>query len=457
MSKIIKFMVFIFFYNISLFANSEIFQKDFENNTIFIEKNSFKILNFNKQVKKVQLSNSTILEAEFINTNNKIFRKLKIFAKKAGNETALISFIDNTAIQISFNIVNNLKDIIEVIKKKYPTIQIKQINKTIVLEGSLSSEKDQDKIIEILKKVDPKIEDKLINIVKINKPAKMIRVKLYAVEINNEKGLTLKNNWVISRKNYIRINSPTDDNSFANTPLDGSSIGKVNNQRNFGVEDSLNKIMSNAVTLTGGLTGTANFLSDKFNVGLTLNYLSEKGIANILDETTLVTLEKEESKFHAGGTVYLKLNSSTAEGLPTSEIQNINYGLQLNIKVKDILNEEFVQLHINTKSTQIDWSNEVDGIPNFLDKSINTHVIVKNNATVVLGGLMKNRSSKDIDKIPLLGDIPILGYLFKSKAFKEGKSELVFFITPEIVDPILNNQQNLVSSTKKKLLKEIED
>ncbi len=285
----------------------------------------------------------------------------------------------------------------------------------------------------------------------------MIRVKLYAVEINNEKGLTLKNNWVISRKNYIRINSPTDDNSFANTPLDGSSIGKVNNQRNFGVEDSLNKIMSNAVTLTGGLTGTANFLSDKFNVGLTLNYLSEKGIANILDETTLVTLEKEESKFHAGGTVYLKLNSSTAEGLPTSEIQNINYGLQLNIKVKDILNEEFVQLHINTKSTQIDWSNEVDGIPNFLDKSINTHVIVKNNATVVLGGLMKNRSSKDIDKIPLLGDIPILGYLFKSKAFKEGKSELVFFITPEIVDPILNNQQNLVSSTKKKLLKEIED
>ncbi|RXI43575.1 hypothetical protein CRU99_07020 [Malaciobacter mytili] len=456
MIRIIKFMVFIFFYNISLFGNSEIFQKDFENKTIFIEKNSFKILNFDKQVKKVQLSNSTILQAEFENSNNEVFRRLKIFAKKAGNENALISFVDNTVIQISFNIVNNLKDIIDVIKKKYPNVQIKQINKTIVLEGTLNSEKEKDEIITILEKIDPKIKDKLINVVKINKPAKMIRVKLYAVEINNEKGLTLKNNWFISRKNYMKVTNSSNSSLYANVPLQDTSFGKVNNQRNFGVEETLNQIMANAVTLTGGLTGTANFLSDKFNVGLTLNYLSEKGIANILDETTLITLEKEESKFHAGGTIYLKLQSSTSEGLPTSEMKNINYGLQLNIKVKNILNKEFVQLHINTKSTQIDWSNEVDGIPNFLDKSINTHVIVKNNATIVLGGLMKNRSSEDIDKIPLLGDIPILGYLFKSRAFKEGKSELVFFITPEIVDPIINNQKN-IKIEKEKLMEKIKE
>jgi pilus assembly protein CpaC len=91
----------------------------------------------------------------------------------------------------------------------------------------------------------------------------------------------------------------------------------------------------------------------------------------------------------------------------------------------------------------------VDGIPNFTEKSITTNVIAGNKSTIILGGLVNRNNSKDIKKIPLLGDIPILGFLFTSKAFKEGKSELVFFITPEIVDPKLNNQkETFINKTK---------
>ena len=131
---------------------------------------------------------------------------------------------------------------------------------------------------------------------------------------------------------------------------------------------------------------------------------------------------------------------TTSQGVPTTEVRNINYGLQLDIKAQNIVNNDYVSLDINTKSTQIDWTNTVDGIPSFTEKSIKTNVIVGNESTIVLGGLISSSSSQDIDKIPLLGDIPVLGALFTSKAFKEGKSELVFFITPEIVDPKNNNQ-----------------
>ena len=132
--------------------------------------------------------------------------------------------------------------------------------------------------------------------------------------------------------------------------------------------------------------------------------------------------------------------------MPSTEIQDINYGLQLDIKAQNIINDNYINLNILTKSTQIDWTKTVDGIPSFTEKSIKTNVVVGNQSTIILGGLISSANSKDIDKIPLLGDIPILGKLFTSQSFKEGKSELVFFITPEIVSPENNTQLNFLES-----------
>lgn len=264
----------------------------------------------------------------------------------------------------------------------------------------------------------------------------MIRLKLYAVEINNSKGLDLKNNWVVSSKNFTQnVNS---DGTYYNRGVNNYTLTDA--QRNKLVNDAIDNNLANAVTLTGGLTGAANYLGRHFNTALTLNYLASEGVASILDETTLLTLENQDATFHAGGTIYLKIATTTNQGVPTTEVRNINYGLQLDIKAENIVNNSFVNLNINTKSTQIDWTNTVDGIPSFTEKSIKTNVVVGNQSTIVLGGLISNSGSKDIEKIPLLGDIPILGMLFTSKSFKEGKSELVFFITPEIVDPHDNNQ-----------------
>jgi len=420
-------------------------ENDIKNGTVFISANSFRVIKFNKSIKKIQLTNSDNITAEFIESTTLPLSKIRIFAKKASNENALITFRDSSTLHLSFNIVKDIKNIIVLVKEKYPNLIVKQINDNIILQGNIKNDKERKKLLDIFTKASVDVEKKVIDMLKIDKPVKMVRVKLYAVEINNDKGETLKHNWVLSRKNYYNVVDPTTKLE-TNQPLGGNKGSLVNNQRNFGLEDTLDTIMRNAVTLSGGLTGTANYLGRFFNVGLTLNYLSSKGVANILDETTLITLEKDKSKFHAGGTIYLKAQSSTSEGLPTTEIKPINYGLQLEIAANNIVDNDYVQLNINTKSTQIDWVNQVDGIPSFIDKSIDTSVIVQNKSTIVLGGLMKSSNSKDIDKIPLLGDIPVLGFLFKSKAFKEGKSELVFFITPEIVDPTKNNQAEMLAS-----------
>ncbi len=463
---------------ISFCFSTELIQKDLNENIFSINKGSFKVTEFDKTVKNIKVSNEANIEIDFIDDNFKPLKIIKIFAKEVGTGNILVTFVDNSTMHININIVENLATIISVAKQISPNIDITQTNGKVILKGSVDDEREKNKIIDLFAKAGIDVTKDLVDLLSLKNPDKMVKVKLYAVEINNNKGLDLKNNWFVSSKNYMEVKNP--DGSYYNRPLNSSPAdlqvndykevvdkdGKtsivpntwnkissedtslVNNQRNTLVNNAIDNIMANSVSLTGGLTGAANYLGKHFNAGLTLNYLSSKGVANILDETTLITLENKKAEFHAGGTIYLKVQTTTDQGVPSTEIQDINYGLQLDIQAKNIVNDDYVSLDIITKSTQIDWTRTVDGIPSFTEKSIKTNVIAGNNATIILGGLINTQNSKDIDKIPLLGDIPILGYLFTSQAFREGKSELVFFITPEIIDPRNNNQNNILLEKK---------
>ena len=210
--------------------------------------------------------------------------------------------------------------------------------------------------------------------------------------------------------------------------------------------------MKNAVSLTGGLTAAANFLGKNFNAGLTINYLAKEGVANILDETTLITLENKKAIFHAGGTIYIRITKRNGDGI-TTDTKPIDYGLKLTISAKEVMDNEFISLTTHVESKEIDWKNQVDGIPGFKDKSVKTSVIIKNKSTIILGGLVNSKNSNADKKVPLLGDIPLLGFLFKSHSSNDTRKELVFFITPEIINASSNDQEDLLKHNKKAMLK----
>ena len=460
-----------------LFANSMQI-KNLNDRNITINKNSFKILEFEKMISKIKVSDSKKLELGFIDSDKKPLQIVKVLAKDIGNGNILITFIDSSSIHIDINIVENLSIVLDIAQAIAPNLNIKQANGKIILRGSIDNKKTKDKIINLFSKSGIDIEKDLVDLITLENPPKMIKIKMYAVEINNTEGLDLKNNWMVSSKNYMTVQNPdgtyynrslnsnsadykvtdyttstnSDGTSIVNPSaidiVPGSAIDQANNQRMLELETTLNSVMTNAVSLSGGLSGFTNYLGKYFNAGLVLQYLSTKGVANILDETTLITLENKDATFHAGGTIRVKTQTSTSEGIPVSGTEVIDYGLKLDFKAKNIMQNEYIDLEIDTRSTQIDWSNQVDGIPGFLEKKIKTNVLAKNKNTIILGGLINNENSYDMDKIPLLGDMPILGFLFRSKSFREGKSELVFFITPEVIDPAINDQN--LEFTKKR-------
>ena len=413
-----RFIVAILIFTTLLFGNNTIEQndiyviedKDINGKTIIIEESSYKILKFSKRIIDIRLGKSDELSVVFLDNKTSPFSEIKVFAKKVGKVNALITFSDKTISQINFNIIPDITVIKFLIKKIDKTIDITQVDNNIILRGIVTNNKIKNKVLTLLKDALP--ESKIIDLMKVEEPDKMIRLKLYVVEVNNKEGETIKNNWTYDsglNNGQTTLNMSTD--------------------------------MLSAVTLSGGLTVAANRLGSVFNAGLTLNYLKSNGVAKILDETTLVTLENQESKFLAGGNLLIETTTTSAEGQPISEVEEFPYGLNLKINVNNIVNDKYITLEIDTKSSTLDMANGVGNLPATKEKSIKTKVVVANKSTVVLGGLINNTNSNEFEKVPLLGDIPILGLLFQSKAFQEGNSELIFFITPTIID-VQNNDQN---------------
>jgi pilus assembly protein CpaC len=378
-----------------------------------IEVGKYRTISVQKSVKEVRVSSSKVL-VDF-DTTSKSLSALKIYGKEIGLSNLFILFVDGTYRQVSLNIVPSLGKIRDLIARINKNIKLSQNSGKIILEGMVTDKKEKSRLLEVLKKSGIDTEVDVIDLLNIEKPAKMIRVKLYVVEINNESGLTIKNDWATGYKNYLR-------NDYQSYTSEEGFIPTIANS------------MEGALTLSGGLTTAANYLGSGFSTGLILNYLKNEGVATILDETTLLSLENKDAKFHAGGTIYIKASSSTAEGIPTTEIRELEYGLLLKIKAKEIVNDKYIDLEIETESTKLNFEQVVDGIPGFSKKSILTTVVIKDSSTIILAGLINSTDAKSFQKVPLLGDIAIFGKLFRSDSFINDKSELVFFITPEIVD-----------------------
>ncbi|MFW6387315.1 MAG: type II and III secretion system protein, partial [Thermodesulfobacteriota bacterium] len=90
--------------------------------------------------------------------------------------------------------------------------------------------------------------------------------------------------------------------------------------------------------------------------------------------------------------------------------------------------------HIETEISTIDEGNSVDGIPGISTRRTNTDVSLKAKQTLVIAGLVKDEAHKNFNKVKWLGEVPVLGQLFKSKDFQNKQTELVIFITPYIHD-----------------------
>jgi pilus assembly protein CpaC len=159
-----------------------------------------------------------------------------------------------------------------------------------------------------------------------------------------------------------------------------------------------------------------------------INFAVNSGNALVLAEPRLAARSGGEATFLAGGE--FPIETSNING---TTVEFKQFGIQLDVKpIVDINNN--VRANVSTELSAIDNSVAVNGIPGLLSRKTTADVILGSGETLVMSGLLNQQASKDTSGVAFLKDIPILGELFKSKTFRDNRSELVIFVTPKVFD-----------------------
>lgn len=161
-----------------------------------------------------------------------------------------------------------------------------------------------------------------------------------------------------------------------------------------------------------------------------INFLASSGDAVTLAEPILNCINGGTATFLAGGEVPYPVTG--ANGQVSVEFKE--YGIKLNISPRVDAHGN-ISTSILSEISQIDQAVSVMGAPGILTRRTQTQVNVLTGETIVLSGLMSLENSKDMDELPGLGNLPVIGRLFSSKGFRNSLTELVIFVTPELVEP----------------------
>ena len=248
-----------------------------------------------------------------------------------------------------------------------------------------------------------------------------VLVEAIIAEVQDADGLNLGIQWA---------NKNSGMSQFTNTGLPiTTAIAGANQYKKEGAVDS-----SIASTLNGLNGIAAGFYQG--NWAMLLSALSSNSKNDILATPSIVTLDNMEAMFNVGQEVPVLSGSQTTSGDNVfNTVERKTVGIKL--KVKPQINEgDSVLLEIEQEVSSVadaDSSSSADMGATFNTRTVNNAVLVGSGETVVVGGLLDKSVTDSVDKVPVLGDIPVLGYLFRSNSKKVSRRNLMLFIRPSII------------------------
>jgi pilus assembly protein CpaC len=185
----------------------------------------------------------------------------------------------------------------------------------------------------------------------------------------------------------------------------------------------------------------ASFLSSSFLANVVLDAYQNRGLAKILAEPTLTTLSGQDAQFLSGGSFPIPVSQENGRigiefkdfGVKLSFIPMIidrtRINLKLNVSVSELANT-------NALSLEPIGTSAVFTIPSLTERRAASTVELSDGQTIGIAGLINENMRSAVNKFPGLGDIPILGHLFRSQSFQKGQTELVILVTPKLAKPI---------------------
>jgi pilus assembly protein CpaC len=181
------------------------------------------------------------------------------------------------------------------------------------------------------------------------------------------------------------------------------------------------------------------------NLGATIKALEQKSLVEILAEPNVLAINGKQASFLAGGEFpYPVLQGAGAAGLGTVTIQFREFGVRINF-IPTITPRGTILLDVAPEVSALDYANGLTlqgfTVPALTSRKIRTEVELQSGQSFAISGLLNRQVTETLSKIPLLGDIPLLGKIFHSRSLSRENTELLVIVTPELVQPIPVDQK----------------
>ncbi|WP_233410749.1 type II and III secretion system protein family protein [Rugamonas violacea] len=364
-------------------------------------------------VARIAVGNGQIITASALDDKDVI-----IFANSAGTSTLFVWNRDGRFQRLKVTVlpvdIGRYARDIATFLAAIPKAKASVVGDKVIVEGEELSDADRDKVAELAKRY-----PQIVNFTSPIGWEQMVMMDVKVVEFPKTELRELGLKW---------------------SAVGGAAVGSIWTPAGRGDQGGhvINIQTGNAnpppITVPGGtgpvpLPANLTVLS-AINLGLNaqLSALEQKGSASVLAEPQLSTRSGYKASFLAGGEVPYSV--ATINGVT---VQFKPYGIKLDIEPK-VGRNGVIRAVIESEVSSIDASLSTASGPALLTRRTKTEFNVHQGETIVLSGLLQRNSSSDIDKVPFLGDLPVLGALFRSKRFQNKETELVVFVTPSIVD-----------------------
>lgn len=310
-------------------------------------------------------------------------------------------------------------------------ITVQAAGGSVVLSGEVTGPLAQDTALSLAASFGGGKKENVVNLLHVG-GVQQVMVEVRLAEIDRQVMDQMGINWnALAPQGNVwvqQINALSAITDLARTFINGTGTSHPGGVSTSFTQSPATSINAIAGFKAGGLIWTMFF-----------NILKQNNLGRILAEPNLVTTSGQPASFLAGGQIPVPVPQASSGATPTITIQYQPYGVSLKF-TPTVLDGGKIAMKLEPEDSELDYSTAVTysgfNVPGLLTRTMSTHLEVQDGQTIAMAGLLHNQDRNIINKFPMLGDIPVLGNLFRSSQWQKQETELVCLVTPHLVKPV---------------------
>lgn len=383
-------------------------------------------INTKERLRRVYVSNPDVLDS-ITSSPNQI-----VVTAKAPGVTSLILW-DETGRTHSWQITTDMdvSSLREALHSALPMEDIRAEGRgdSITLSGMVSSPGAMDQAVKLAGLYTKNVANSMQM---APQHAAQVRLKVRVVEIDRSRAEQLGFNFFGTGKNTFA----TQTGQYPAVSVMGTTVTSSNGSQTTSAGNPAQGLIAVSQLLN------LFYYNNNLGVGAALQALENKQILQILAEPTITAVNGQTASFLSGGEFPFPVIQGASSGFTSVTIQFRPYGVKLDF-TPTVLPDGTIQMKVAPEVSALDYTNAVviSGytIPALSTRRAQTEVELKSGQSFVISGLLDNRTTDLLQKVPGIGDIPILGKLFQSKSSSHSVDELAVIVTPTLVNPLAEN------------------